>query len=385
MSVRTTVAETISLMPNLVTGSLHAMVCVIAYAALVVPGVGQKIHTKLMEFGHQYSEDSVIRAAENEIKIDRLSNLDNIEAQNAAQKRALRAAASVEAAAVIAPKIKEAAEKSNRKQIIEDQSKADLAVLRENKNTDIHVLRKKAQGSIAQTHAREQLEITRAEHDTKHGLREQDISHRTIMFSNLKTHLDTMTELTKTMAQSANTAKNSADSNTAQTVIGQQSVIKLTTAMDKAIEAYSNLQTALGDYDHQEAQGDAELVANQAIRIALLETMRAEKNMDSMIATSQIQDKLALKQAFKTDLAEKNKQLDAILGTYSLQTIAKLSELIQIELSAEQEKITTLTHPEDKDLCQAHLKKLSDMLDRVAVIQDEKAKLEPGATRNFRN
>lgn len=385
MSVRTTIAETISLMPNFGTGSLHAMFCIFAYAALVVPGYGQSIHTALMKFGHQYSEDSVIRAAENETEIDRLSNLDNIEAQNAAKKRALRAAAAVEAAAVIAPKIKEAAEKSNRKQIIEDQSKADIAVLRENKNTDIHVLRKKAQGSIAQTHAREQLEITQAEHDTKHGLREQDISHRTIMFSNLKTHLDTMTALTKTMAQSADIARNFADSNTAQTVIGQQSVIKLTTAMDKATEAYSNLQAALGKYDHQGAQGDLELESNQAIRKALLETMSAENKIDSMIATSQIQDKLALKQAFKTDLAEKNKQLDAVLGTYSLQTIAKLSELIQIELSTEQQKITTLTHPEEKDLCQAHLQKLSDMLDRVKMIQIENAEQEPGATRNFRH
>ena len=361
---------------NYVTGAAHAAVVFFAYLALIVPKYGQIAYNFLMSVGEQYTLDSIERDAVNRDRIVKLTALENQAKLDEAQKNLDVAESDRAYATAAAPLEQQAADKVSTKDITEDQTRADLAVTQGKTKAEIRILREKEKGQQTATHAREDQEVQRAQQDSQLGLKEQATSHRTKMFSRLQTHLDKMTELHGDLASAENAASTAAQKDTAKLQASNTALLSLSKAMNKNIQANSDLHAALGKFDQRIIEGDMRIGQEQEVRRALITAMQADITLDTMIATTQIQHKSDLQQAFKSDVADKNLHLDSALSTYATETLSKLAELIETDLASEQEKITTLDNPEDIATCHAHLDQLLGMLNKVNQINVEKQSQE---------
>lgn len=257
--------------------------------------------------------------------------------------------------------------------ITEDQSRADIANIQEKTKAEMKILRAKERGLIQQTKEREEQEIFRAEEDTKHALQQQKTTHRSTLFSNLEAHLEKMTELTEELAETTNKATGAAEAYESAAQNTHDSILELSEAMEAVIAVNLELQNALDDYDDQIAEGDDASQQEHEIRKIIRQTVRAETQLETSISTSQIAHQSELEQAFTSDLAEKNKHLDTMLGKYSQETLAKLSELVQKEITAQQEIISGLSDQQDIGTCRDHLNKLLSMQTKVDTITSEKS------------
>lgn len=265
------------------------------------------------------------------------------------------------------------AQNKSESKITEDQSRADIVNIQEKTKAELNILRAKEKGLIQQTRAREGQEIFRAEEDTKYALQEQETTHRTTLFSNLEAHLNKMTELTEKLAETTNKATGAAETYESSAQHAHDSILELSEAMEAVIAADLKLQNALDDYDDLIAAGDDAAHQEHEIRKIIRQTVREEAQLETSIASSKISHQSELKQAFTSDLAEKSRQFDTMLGKYSQETLTKLSELVQQEITAQQEEISGLSNIKDIGTCREHLNKLLSMQSKMDNIILEKS------------
>lgn len=356
MSIRTTYQKILINTPNLGTGGLHILYSTAA-AVAALAGDDAK-HAEYMAAGDRITEKSLLREKRQKEQLNTIRERE----KQAAIKDA-------DIARKAAPLIREKAEKLSEKKVIENQVKSDLRVLQE-----------KEKGKFKITQEEEKLRAKSTHTDTKHALEQQAIKHRTEDFTHLKEHLDTMTDLTGALTQASTEATSSAKANKSATEASFKSILGLNKAIGEVIEANSNLHKALADYDYIVAAGEVNAEKAQAISQALIAGMQAEKKLEAVIATTSIEHRSELKQAFMQDVAVRNTQLDDSLHNFSKQTLEKLSELIQAEITKSEEQISSLTEDSDIAEIQPNLDKLLAMRDKVQAIALTKPDDNPSAT-----
>jgi hypothetical protein len=361
MSVRTRLQAILVETPNLFTGSMHIGFAGLAAVSALIPKVGQQAHEFFTKIGDQYTTDSEARELKQRARLLELTEMD---------KRAAEKAAEVAEAA--APLIQAEASELSKKRVIENKGQSDL-----------RVLQGQEKGQFKVTQEEEKLRIKTTHTDTTHQLKQQAIAHRTEDFSHLKKHLDTMTELTGALTQASTEATSSAKDNIGATEASYKSILGLNKAIGEVIEANSELHKALADYDYIVEAGEMDAGKAQAISQALIAGMVAEKKVEAVIATTSIEHRSELKQAFMQDVAVRNTQLDDSLHDFSKQTLEKLSELIQAEITTSQEQINSLTEDSDIETIQPDLDKLLAMRDKVQAIALTKPDANPGATMDM--
>ncbi|MEI6094832.1 MAG: hypothetical protein WCR08_05105 [Gammaproteobacteria bacterium] len=343
MTVRTRLQEILVETPNPFTACMSIGFAGLALVASLVPKGGQPAQRFFTKVSDQYTKDAEDREMAQRNRLLELEDMDRRTAEKAA-----------EVAAAAAPLIQQQAESFSEKRVIENKGQADLRVLGE-----------KEKGRFQVTQEDKEQRVIRTQQDTKFALNEQEITHRTTMFSRLQEHLDTMTELNSGLTDASGKATESAKSNKIATETSYKSILGLNKAMGEVIKANSDLHKALYAYDKTVAEGDMDAEKEKAISQALLASMQAEKRIETVIATTHIQHKSELKTAFMADVADKNQELDERLHHYSKQTLDKLAYLINSEMDTAQGEIATLTNPAEKGTCQERLQKLSTMLDQV--------------------
>lgn len=358
MSVRTRLQAILVETPNLFTGSMHIGFAGLAAVSALIPKVGQQAHEFFTKIGDQYTADSAVREQKQRDRLLELTAMDKASAEKAAK-----------VAADAAPLIQETASKQSEKRVIENKGQSDL-----------RVLQGKEKGQFKITQEEEKLRAKSTHTGTKHALEQQAIKHRTEDFTHLKEHLDTMTDLTGALTQASTEATSSAKANKSATEASFKSILGLNKAIGEVIEANSNLHKALADYDYIVAAGEVNAEKAQAISQALIAGMQAEKKLEAVIATTSIEHRSELKQAFMQDVAVRNTQLDDSLHNFSKQTLEKLSELIQAEITKSEEQISSLTEESDIAEIQPNLDKLLAMRDKVQAIALTKPDDNPSAT-----
>lgn len=359
MSIRTTFQKILINTPNLGTGGYHILLSL--GASIAALRGNDESHAEYMAAGDRVTERSLQRE---ERQKEQLNTIREREKQAAIKD--------ADIAAKAAPLIQEKAEKLSEKKIIENQVESDLRVLQE-----------KEKGLFKITQEEEKLRAKSTHTDTKHTLEQRAIEHRTKDFAHLKEHLDKMTNLTGELTQASTEATSSARENKVATEVSYKSIFGLNKAIGNVIEANSKLHKALADYDYIVAAGEVNAEKAQAISQALIAGMVAEKKVEAVIATTSIEHRSELKQAFMQDVANRNTQLDDSLHDFSKQTLEKLSEMIQVEITASQEQINSLTEESDIADIQPNLDKLLAMRDKVQAIALTKPDDNPNVTMDI--
>lgn len=149
----------------------------------------------------------------------------------------------------------------------------------------------------------------------------------------------------------------------------------LTAATNEIIGAYQALKDALNDYDRAIVKGDLAINQSDEIQQALIKTIEAENKLDTVITINQIQDKSEIHRAHTTDMAAKNTQIDRLLAKCESKTLAKLADITKNEIKREQQEITKLKSPGDKDKCEERLVKLEKLLEKTNHITTEETVL----------
>ena len=342
MSFATSVRKAIINFPNPFVVAEHLAIAVAVTFVSAIPELTET-HKSLLEYDTKISEATAIRK---ENARERIIKLEEIEKKAAAHQAKM---AGQEADII---KQKEASLRDKR--VTESQTKSDVKVIHE-----------QGKGKLEVVKAGEIQQVELAHQDTRDTLEQQKTTHKKTHFIHLQTHLDTMTQLTKALETASDTAKAKAGLNEAATRASMQSIMKLETAMGKVKAANLALQKALDSYETTVAKGDMDIDKENAISKALITSLRAERSLETHIETTDIQHKSTLRQALMEDVAAKNIALDDTLHKYSKQTLEKLSELIQAEISEDQEKISGFTDPADIEECQSHLETLATMLEQV--------------------
>ncbi|MBP6918865.1 MAG: hypothetical protein KBB94_08120 [Legionellaceae bacterium] len=320
----------------------HSVLTVFAFVISAFPSLTE-VHKSILDLDIEVDRASAIRKQQARERIKQLEEIEKDTAEHKAQM-------AKDKADII--KQKEASLRDKR--VTESQTKSDVKVIHE-----------QGKGKLEVVKAGEMQQVELAHQDTRDTLEQQKTTHKKTHFIHLQTHLDTMTQLTKAMETASDTAKAKAGLNEAATRASMQSIMKLETAMGKVKAANLALQKALDSYETTVAKGDMDIDKENAISKALITSLRAERSLETHIETTDIQHKSTLRQALMEDVAAKNIALDDTLHKYSKQTLEKLSELIQAEISEDQEKISGFTDPADIEECQSHLETLATMLDQV--------------------
>lgn len=371
-SVGTRIAETLSGFSNIPAVIAHGALITAACFTAVFGGDTEYFVNQRREL----SKRTAKHAQETRKLVQDYHDMDAQEKIDIAQQRAHIAETEKESAAKVKPLHAKEAEHKSETAITEDQSRSDIANIQAKTKAEINILRKKAEGIDKQTAARERQEIVRAEKNTDYALQQQETTHRTILFSNLQTHLEKMTELTKNLKETTDNTTGAARNyeENAQDTLG--SIEGLTEAMEDVIAVDLELQQALDDFDDTISVGQANAEKEHEIRQLLRQTISAEIKLETDIATTRIQHQSDLRLAFAKDLGEKNRSIDTKLSEYSHATLAKLSELVQNEIDIQQQEIEKLEDPEAIEACEAHLNKLLSFqkkVDTIALDKEENA------------
>ncbi len=342
MSFATSVRKAIIDFPNPFVVAEHLVIAVAVTLVSAIPELTE-IHKNLLDYDTKISEASAERKKNARERINKLEKIERDTAIHEAQMAESKAAI-----------IKQKEASLRDKRVTESQSKSDVNVILEQEK-----------GKLKTVHAGEQQQFELAHQEARDALEQQETSHKTTQFSNLRAHLETMTQLTTLLKTESDVVEQKAGLNEVARLASKQSIMKLETAMGKVKAANLALQKALDSYETTVAKGDMDIDKEKAISKALITSLRAERNLETHIETTDIQHKSTLRQALMEDVAAKNTALDDTLHKYSKQTLEKLSELIQAKISTDQEAISDLTEPEDIGECQAHLETLATMLDQV--------------------
>ncbi|HVT62158.1 MAG TPA: hypothetical protein VHD33_01560 [Legionellaceae bacterium] len=374
MSFRTRVEEALVNTPNILTGTIHAGLIFMAYLSAMVPKVGQKGYEALTKAGDQITKDSLAREAVQRKRIVELAAQDNQARIDAAQRKAERAQNEAATATHVAPQLQAAARSQHQKQVIEDQSRADLAMMQENTRAEMSILREKEKGQITQTRMREQQEIHSAQQDTQYAIQEQNAGQRAKLFSQLEIHLSKMSHLNDNISQAAERAQTAATGYENASKISFKAIVGITKAMNQALEAQSNLQKALNNYDQIIAEHELSAEHEKVMQTALLAILETEKKLETLIAMQSMNHQSKLQQAYMADIANKNQSLRGMMQDCKVQTLEKLTELTQREIETEQNHIHQLSDPKDIQQCKNHLDKLSNFKTMIKEIHAEKIK-----------
>lgn len=342
MSWTTRLQEVMIDAPNPIVFFQHSVLRTVALVISAFPSLTE-YHKYALDLDTEVSRASAIRKEQDRERIKQLEEIEKDTAEHKAQM-------AKDKADII--KQKEASLRDKR--VTESQTKSDVKVIHE-----------QGKGKLEVVKAGEIQQVELAHQDTRDTLEQQKTTHKKTHFIHLQTHLDTMTQLTKAMETASDTATAKAGLNEAATRASMQSIMKLETAMGKVKAANLALQKALDSYETTVAKGDMDIDKENAISKALITSLRAERSLETHIETTDIQHKSTLRQALMEDVAAKNIALDDTLHKYSKQTLEKLSELIQAEISEDQEKISGFTDPADIEECQSHLETLATMLEQV--------------------
>lgn len=352
-----------------------------AYTAafFMQPGVSEAIHKRRVAFhesiqkNKQLSQEAAtdILSSKEETKQHRLEEevaISDLKAQTAAIEAAT--------AGQIKEHQEEKAKSLSQKEIHEEAARARALSIQENTKAEIQILREKEQGKIKETQAREQQEIESAYTNTqqtlelqqikhKQALKQKETSHDIKVFEQTRDHLDALIKLETQRTEAINSTTESAENYGLKAQFTLDAINELNKVMDKVIETDRNLQTALAHYNDLIAYGEDTQEQEKAIRSALRKAMRSDIQLDTKIATDEIEHQSKIQQTLKKDLAKKNKEFETLIGQYSQETLAKLSELVQKEIEIEKAKIPSYTDLKDIEPYQANLNKLYSYQIRV--------------------
>ncbi len=203
MTVRTRLQEILVETPNPFTACMSIGFAGLALVASLVPKGGQPAQRFFTKVSDQYTKDAEDREMAQRNRLLELEDMDRRTAEKAA-----------EVAAAAAPLIQQQAESFSEKRVIENKGQADLRVLGE-----------KEKGRFQVTQEDKEQRVIRTQQDTKFALNEQEITHRTTMFSRLQEHLDTMTELNSGLTDASGKATESAKSNKIATETSYKSIL----------------------------------------------------------------------------------------------------------------------------------------------------------------
>ncbi len=339
LSFSTRVQKAIIDFPHPLVLAQHGAVLFAAFVISAIPDLAET-HKSLLDYDTKISEASSKRKQNARERIVKLEEIEQLEAEHAAQ------IAEQEAGII---KNKETA--LSQKRVTETQTQSDVRVIKEEE-----------QGNLALVHQGEKHKFASAHQNKTARLQEQLTAHETAKFSRTQKHLETMTDLSGQLKSAADSATDAATTNITTTEAAFKSVLGLNKAMSAVIKASSDLQSALDNYDIIVATGEMDVEKAAAISQALMQTMKAEKQLETQIATTHIEHKADLKQALMQDVADNNNRFDDLLSKHSKETLTKLSELIQTEIETQQE---SLAESDETDIQHAHLEKLVTMLDKV--------------------
>jgi hypothetical protein len=213
------------------------------------------------------------------------------------------------------------------------------------------------------------LLLLKQEH--KHRLEQNEILHSTAWINNTRIHLDTMTDHINKLAETAKNTSGSAEKNTAATNKATKEIEGLRSGMALVIDATAKLTSELHKYDTQRIKGNLEKDHAEKIQKTMLDIMTAESKLNTKIEISSLDGKAALQQTITKDLAAKDKNIDALLGKQSIETIEKIHQLTKTQLESQHKIIQLITEPSQRDECEKHLNHLNSLLDRTGGIMSQ--------------
>lgn len=371
-TLSTQVQQLLVEMPNLLLAPASGLCLAFALVATAIPGGAAARDAAIAQRQRNFDYSMEEKQKERERLAKVAESEDNAKVE-AAKIKADVAKTTAQATRDKAPHVAQQAKSERQKTVTDSKTKSTVKVEKRRTKAAISVVDATLQGKLAKVDARERQEVGRAGETAKYAIKQQETAHQTTRFSNLQKHLDVMTGLNQQQTTTAEGAALSAEENTKATKRVTQSVFKLTTAMNLAQQANLDLVKQIGHYDRAMVNGELSIEKEQALQAAFLQTLQAERKLETVLATAQVQDRSQIHQDLMKDLAVENKAIDAALGGCSLETVEKLSGLIQAEIIQEQEKIQNLSKPEDIETAQNHLKSLQQRLTQITHISAEKA------------
>ena len=362
MAIRTTLEEIRVNTPNIFTGAEHAAIVFFAYLALFVPKYGQVAHNLLMEVGEQITLDSQEREAKQRENIVKFKERDRLAAHAAAEKQ------------------KEIDAKDKEIDITEAQTRTDHTLSQAETKAALDILRAKEQGKTTEITADTQQTIERVQEETQHHVTELETSHQIKLFSQLHQHVDKMTTLQLESTHTTDALNTAIDRNTAANIASQKSIMNLNRAMESNKKATHLLLTTLNNFDSIVRSGKLDTAKEKIMHTILMDAMEADVRLETTIATANLQQNTELEQAFKADVADKNRHLEQVLASCATETLAKLASLIESDIHTSQQAITTCTTQKAKTVCQTRLDTLLAM-QQTMQIQIEKGNSAQTAVR----
>ena len=319
------------------TPNVVAMAGVGSLAVLggMMAGIGLGRFTKpLNEAGQFVSKSLNDRNKEHDKAYTALEKQNTQAKIDAMDQEVLRAQEKASAAEKIAPKVIEAAQERGKRKRIEEQMSGNERVINKKAATDAQVIAKKTEGEVHVIDKKTELDLKEVSQNTRHLLQQQKVDHQTNMTKMLGEHFSVMKKKTGQLADSVESATNETEAYISTADRAQQSIMKLTTAGGRAIQAHAELNKLLDLHEEQMVQGEAKQETAEAVQKAIINVIRTEEALDSQIKISEITSKSELRQDIAKEFGAEHRKLDSWLAGQAKETLSTLAETARKEGAA---------------------------------------------------